>query len=538
MPQTQRIPRWPALALLAVLALQVTLVVGRSINWDEFYHYSLLHKLAAGTLSEPLQTAYTHLFQWVLTLPGTGIDHIIAIRWVMLGTELLTLAAIIGVASHFASRSAAWLCALSYAGAGYVFQHATSFRFDGPAAALLMSAAWLMLRPRLSPAVILGSGLMIGAAALLTIKVVLYAPVFAGIAWLRWQRGGGRGDLVRMLSVGIVSFTAFAIAYWFHAGALSSSADADTTARLGKVGGKMFSLGVQPYWPHHLKGAAIAPIVTLLVLAMPLQLWRAQRPLAEKVAITGLLAPLTTLFFYQNTSPYYFVFMLAPVCAALATGFDLALKRYSEALLAGILGACAVGFWAVEQPSQLTKQRQVQTAANALFPDHPAYFDTCAMLGTFPKANVFLTPLGISLYRQGAYPAMVDTMAEKVVPLVLNVDPLFDRILTTRDPVPDLFEQDLAALRDGYIQLWGPFWVAGRNISEPVDFILRVPGAYRVEGAALRIDGQLIEPGGVIELARGQHRAEPQAGPVRLIWAKAGRAPATTAPTAPWFTDF
>ncbi len=538
MPEVSRFPRWPALALLAVLALQVTLVLNRAINWDEFYHYSQIQKLAAGTLSEPLQTLYTRAFLWVTALPGSGIDHIITIRWFMLACEVATCAAIIGIGSRFASRPAAWLAALAYAGGGFVFQHATSFRFDGPAAALLMTAAWILLCRRLRPLTIIAIGLLAGTAAMLTIKTVLYAPVFAAIAWLRWNEGGRSArSTAQLVAVGLASLGAFAAIYGLHAASLAGNAGGQAKTMLGWARGEMFHFGLQPYWRHHLKGAAMAPLLTLLLLAMPWLIGRSTRTRSEKIMLAGLLSPLATLLFYHNTAPYFFVFMLAPVCAALAVGFDWALRRYSQAVLAGVLGVFSLAVWAMEPPSPLAKQRQVLAAADTLFPDHPAYFDSCAMLGSFPKANAFLTPLGLSLYRQGIHPAMADTMARQVVPLVVSTDPLFDRALTTRAPVPELLDRDLAALREGYVQLWGPFWVAGRSFTAPADFTLRVPGLYRVEGAALRIDGQLIQPGGVIELARGMHRAEPS-GQARIIWSKVKALPPEPAPTAPWFTDF
>lgn len=545
MPQSQRFPRWPAAALIAVLVLQITLVLNRAINWDEFYHYSQVQKLAAGTLSEPLQTLYTRAFLWVTALPGGGIDHIITIRWFMLGCEAITCAAIIGIGARFASRSAAWLAALAYAGGGYVMQHASSFRFDGPAAALLMSAAWIMLRSRLGPLAIMAIGLLAGTAAMLTIKTVLYAPVFIGIAWLRWNESGrSRGGLLRLGMIGLASLAAFGAIYWLHAASLAGNADGQAKAVLGWAGGEMFHFGLQPYWQHnhwlhHLKGFVMAPLLALLVIAMPVLLWRDRREASEKFALVGLLAPLATLIFYHNTAPYFFVFMLAPVCAALAIGFDQALLRYSETALAALLGLLALAVWSVEASGPLDRQRQILAAAEVMFPDHPAYFDSSAVLGTFPKANAFFTPLGLSLYRQGIHAAMADTMAKQVVPLVVSTDALFVRALTTRDPVPELLDRDLAALREGYIQLWGPFWVAGRDFTGRTDFTLRVPGAYRIEGSALRIDGQLFQPGATVELARGLHRAEPGGGKVsRIIWAKVKTVPSQPAPTGPLFTDF
>lgn len=533
-------PFWPLVLLALVLALQVTLVLHRAINWDEFYHYSLVEKLVAGTLTEPVQTFYTRAFTWVTALPGSGIDHIIAVRWVMLGCELITLAAVIGISRRFASREAAWLCALAYAGAGYVFQHATSFRLDGPAAALLMSAAWILLRARLSVPAIAASGLLIALAMMLTVKAVLYAPVFAGIAWLRWQEGArGRDTTLRLAGVGLAALAGFAALYWLHASGLNTS-PARTT--VGSAGTRMFSLGLQPYWPLHFKGALLAPVLFVLLLAFPLALHREARPVAEKVALAGLVLPVTTLFFYHNTAPYYFVFMLAPVCAGLAPLMDKAAARYSATALAIVLTAFALFVWALEAPGPLSRQRQLLAAAEAMFPDHPRYFDNYALLGTFPKANTFMSPIGVSLYRQGSYPSMVAANRIAPVPLVVAVDPLFDQAMDTREPAPDFLPEDLALLRGNYLHLWGPYWVAGyafRRVEGPRAFTAEIPGRYRVDGGDLELDGRTLRSGDTILLTGGAHRAVPgPASETRLIWAAARPAPAAPPPSLPWFTGF
>lgn len=540
MTRPSRVPAWPFAMLVLALVLQATLVVHRAINWDEFYHYSQVYALTQGTLTQPLQTLYTRAFAWVVALPGSGIDHILIIRWFMLGCEIATLAAIIGIASRFASREAAWLCALAYAGAGFVFQHATSFRFDGPCAALLMCAAWIMLRARLRLPAIAAIGLLVGTAGVLTVKAALYAPVFAGIAWLRWTEAGRdlRGAL-RLALVGLSTMLSFAAIYLLHSRGLASNPDGEAQAMLGRAGGQMFTLGVQPYWPHHVKGALMAPLVTLAILAFPFVLRASQRPLAEKLALTGLLLPLTTLLFYHNTAPYYFVYMLAPVCAGLGPVAELAAARYGSAKLAIAMGGLALAVWVMEKPGPLERQRELIAAADAILPDRPAYFDSCAMLGSFPKANPFMTPVGTALYLNGSYPSMVSVMAKRPVPLVLANDPVFAAAMTTRDPVGAFLPQDLAALREGYLHWWGPFWIAGRQFTDSAAFDLLVPGQYRVEGAALQLDGKVIQPGSVIELARGAHRAELQPGQsARIVWAAAKAPPAAPPPPEPWFTDF
>ncbi len=141
---------WPMAGIVLALAAHLYLALTRAINWDEFYHYSQVQKLAQGTLTEPLQTLYTRAFVWVVDLPGVGVDHIIMIRIFMLLCEIIVAAAIFGAASRFVARVPAMLCALAYLTAGHVLQHGTSFRFDAPAAAMLMTAAWILLRFRLT----------------------------------------------------------------------------------------------------------------------------------------------------------------------------------------------------------------------------------------------------------------------------------------------------------------------------------------------------------------------------------------------------
>lgn len=533
------IPAWPLAGLLVVLALQITLVTGRAVNWDEFFHYSQIHNLASGTLTGPLQTLYTRAFLWVIALPGNSIDHIVTIRWFMLACELVTLAAIIGMGRRFAGPPAAWLAALAYLSAGYVFQHGTSFRFDPPAAALLMSAAWIMLCRPLRAGWIALTGLLLGIATVLTIKSVLYASVFAGVAWLRWHDAGRSLSAgIRLVAYGVAAAAGCLLVYGLHASALPEQSIIAAQATVDQNGGKMFSLLGQPYWLHHLKGAALAPFVTILALLFPFVLVSSSRPAAEKVALAGLFLPLATLLFYHNTAPYYFVFMLAPVCVALAVVMDLAVQRYGPRLLSVMLAALALAIWWIEQPGVIERQRLIVTTAETAFPDKPAYFDACAMLGSLPKANVFMTPVGIALYRDGHYPAFADVMARRAVPLVVEDDPILTKALTGTGPVPELLPGDVVALRDSYVHFWGPFWLAGQKIDKPKRFALRIPGRYRVEGGELTLDGGTLKAGTIVELARGEHQAVPAAGAsVRLIWA-AAKLPQGTQPAPPLFVDF
>ena len=63
--------------LVALLAgLHLNMVLGRAINWDEFWFYSQVEVVARGEWIQPLQTIHTRAVTWPPLLPGGEIDQI------------------------------------------------------------------------------------------------------------------------------------------------------------------------------------------------------------------------------------------------------------------------------------------------------------------------------------------------------------------------------------------------------------------------------------------------------------------------------
>lgn len=539
-PATKAI--WPLAAIAVILAFQFMLVFQRAINWDEFYHYSRVVMLAEGTLTLPLQTLYTRAFAWVVELPGTGVDHIVLIRCFMFLCELVVLAAIVGMATRFSNGTAALLCALSYISAAFVYQHGFSFRFDPPTAALLMSALWILLCARLDLRMIVAVGLLVGLAFMMSIKAVLYAPAFAGIIWLRWhEQGRTLNYLLKVALTGLCAAAAFGVIYWLHSHGLAAQPDAEARRVIAESSGKMFSLGVQPYWKYAVKAAVLSPLLALLILAFPVVALLVRRGRNEVIALVGLFLPVTTLIFYHNTAPYYYTFMLPPVVVACAPALAMLAKRYGAALWSFAFLASAVAVQAREFDSPIGKQRELLQAVDQMFPEPVAYFDFCAMIGQFPKTNIFMTPWGREQYKKGLYPSMREEMARQPVPLVIVNDPMFEKVFRSRSEVREFLPADVAALRSTYIPLWGPFWIAGQDIPSGAAehrFELLVPGPYTVHGGAVTVDGVTLRPGAVIELERGHHVARRGGSAARLVWGRNIRVPDRPAPPEPHFTGF
>ena len=543
---------WPVLCLVLLLGLQATMIFTRAINWDEFFYYMEVEAFARGELARPLQTFHVRLFAWLPALEGNGVQHIVAARIAMFACELVTLFCIAGLARRFTDAAGALLAALCYLSAGYVLQHGFSFRVDPLATAALMGALTFLALGRLGPGTIAGFGLCAALAGMITIKAVLFAPAFAGIGWLRWSEHRLSGDAALRLAGCIVAALGFfALAYWWHAqgvsapepGAALQRANQASQSVLSTSQGSLFFLGVPPYWQMMIKAASLALPFTGLIALVPYAIARDGRPAAVRIALAGVWLPILTLLFYRNTAPYYYAFVLAPVAVGCTAAVTLARKRVSVAALALVLTGLAVLVFAKEDRTTLQRQSALVSTVDGLFAgeDPVNYFDHNGMLGSFPKANGFMTPWGQEQYYASGQPAFLRAMETRVVPLLLENDPLLSEALI--DPGQEvLLAEDAAALRENFLRYWGPVWVAGVALPSG-DFAqarrFLVPGRYRIEGGAIIIDEALYRPGEIASITRGKHRVESSGvGAKRLIWADVRPRPVVPPSDGPLWVGF
>ncbi len=175
----------------------------------------------------------------------------------------------------------------------------------------------------------------------------------------------------------------------------------------------MFHFGYVTYWQSLVKSVQLSVVLSLAILAFPFVVWNAALPKAEKLALTGFYLPILTLFFYHNTAPYFYVYMLPPVTVACGVVFAVLVARYRAIAVATLLLLGGSFVLYKEPPNPIERQRQILRVAETMFPGGVAYFDSCAMLGSFPKANVFMTPWGIDQYLLGGFPSLEETMASK-----------------------------------------------------------------------------------------------------------------------------
>jgi len=529
------------IGLIGALALmQLSMATGRSINWDEFWFYSQVEIVARGEFIQPLQTIHTRFFFWLPGMSGNEIDHILTARLFMWGCALVTAGGVYLLAEKFSDKSTALLALAAFMGAGYVLQHSTSFRVDPIVTALLTSALCIAARTRLSVPAILALGALIGLAAMVTIKFVLWAPAFAGIALWKWcDEGFAKGYVVRWFAAGLAALAMFAMLYALHtADAVAQVANEEAGGVLSRSGGKMFALLNSPHLPMIGKGIFTALPLTLAILLVPSTVLRLDLPMAKRIALLALWFPVLTPLFYLNSLPYFYPFILPPVAVACAFTIPIFVKRYGMPIVAGFIGLSAAMVWVVDTRGVTVEQQRLFASVHETFPEPVNYFDCCGMIGTFSKQNEFLTQYGVQKYLATGEPALLNAMLEKPVPLVLDNNRHFSGVIERGDEA-NFHPDDASALQDTYVRFTADMFLAGRNVAggSSQEWQVLVPGPYTVQGALI-IDGTPYPDGAVIELDRGTITlGNTGSKSARLLWGRNLQKPGTE-PNGSYWTSW
>lgn len=528
-------------ALAAILLLQLELVLNRPVNWDEFYHLSLAHALDQGRLSDVLQVLHVRLLAWVTALPLGEIDQIRVTRLVMFGFELFTLTTIYALARRFADGRIAVLAPLLYLSAGFVFQHGFSFRADPLVTALLMGGLWLLAASRLDAKALVGLAALLALGAFATIKAVLFAPAFAALGWQRLRDDPAPKTLALRLSASLaLAAVLLGLLVWWASltAAPAPTGSAASTVKASQA--MLLAEGLFPRWHYLLLMIGTAPVFALALVVGCARLTRDTA--LPRLVLLGLILPLASVVFYRNAFPYFYAFILAPVTVGILPGIAWLAQRYGPRSLAGLGVLACVVLSAVTPRAVLDDQQAVLREVHRLFPQPVAYFDFAGMISPFPKANAFMSTWGQTRYRNGETESYRAAMARLDVPLLLANNDVLARNQSAEGPAWELLPDDARALREGYVRHWGPIWLAGQRFaagSAPREFTIHASGDYTLLGEAALINGQPVQPGAVIHLAKGSHRFAPLGnGESMLRWGKDLPQPLSPAPADIPFKDF
>jgi hypothetical protein len=570
--------------LAALLVARVSLAHSLNVHWDEFYFLSKIHSYARGDLTGKLLTFHVHLLGWVRALADDEVSQVLRIREVM-----LLVGALASVATFFIGRSllqstvAALFAVFAGQSLSLVLNHGSSARFDPIVVASLLVASALVVRGGRRAAVVAGVATAIGF--LVSVKCALYAPTLAGLFVCRFLWGADRRAAVRdAVLFALAALIAFVPLFAWHASTLASPTPSPLVAAaptvvdaapivappsgLGAIFAKVFvDLGVQNERALVMTLRWDWGFWTLLatgVLLAVLLLWR-ESDRTARLRMAQLLCfalPLSSLFFYRNSFPYFYVCIVPP--AALLVGLVVAQIERRLAHRAGVaivvmiivatpLVRAATNWTRYNGDDQLAVQRAIIAGVHETFPDAVPYVDRCAMISSFPKVGPFMSTWTLSEYRNLKQPIMRALLRSEKPQFVLqNISSLqlSGDYAQGRD-FHRLLRDDFDALQKSFIPHWGPLWVAGQTIALPesssgdVAIELLVPGRYVVEAAApVVIDGATVSPGDVVDLAYGAHRIARAAAQattptsVTLRTAAARSPPKTPPPSGAIFRGF
>lgn len=544
---------WLILAgIAASLLVQTWLILVQEFNWDEFHFLGLVHDYQRGEVSSALQTFHVHLFQPLVLLSGGEISQLIAGRLAMLLLEAASLAMLYLLCRTWAGRGASLLALFAFAVIPATLQHGASFRADPLALTLSLAAMALCARARPSWTTAVALAVPLALAALVTIKVVFFAPALASIGWWRIARYDEPRAIIRWLAGALgLAALCFITLYMLHRFSLPAVADGSAQSMLKAAADK--TLFDQPLFPrrsHLIPVAVKAPVQSLLILlgAVGLLVTIARRSGPERaaaIAMLGCIAPLLSVFFYRNAYPYFIPFITGSAFVAVAWLIDRRdWPTWLKLITAGAMSATGVAALLVTAPRNQDAQRKIIAAVHMIFPRPVAMIDRSHMIASFPKRGFLMSTWGLSNYRSGS-PIFARILRRDQVPLLLVDSGTLEEAVGLEQSMPmdlGLLEKDKAVLRDNYLHHWGPVWVAGKRVEvdrQGADVTILVPGPHTVEGLPISLAGRIVAPGSTINLPRGTYRLRSQRpGTVILRWGDRLARPAGEPPSKPVFTGF
>lgn len=515
-------------AIVILLALQLSLALRLGVNWDEFHFLSQVHAFGRGELDQAVNSIHVHLFGWLRALPGGEVEQVIAGRLVMLVAEAGTALSIVAIARRFMAWPAALAAAVLYLSFDNVLTNGASFRTDPLSTLLLMAALLVVVRGDLRWWSGVAVAVLVACAMLVTIKSVFYLPTLGAAALWRITRADEKAAVVRLYVMAVLAAVAlFAVLFAWHKSTLLAPAVVDPVNSASSAYRKTLQTGrLFPEWVEIHRSAWANPLQSGFFIVGPIvAIWRGRRDERRRwdwwmVAATAL--PLATLAFYRNAFPYFYAFMLAPVCiagAAALASFDT--RRWAVAALATVLALSAVERYVIYIHHDQGVQRAVVDTVHRMFPHPVPYVERASMIGSFPDVGFFMTTWGVDNYLDKGKPIFPNLVADRRPRFVIASHPALVRALSGEAPLSgDLLPQDRDFLRDNYIPHWGPIWVAGKRLTATPTakpFRIAIAGIYVLEASApVIIDNTERRAGDLIVLGLGVHSLSGRGSPVVL----------------------
>jgi hypothetical protein len=517
---TRRISAGLFAAVCACLLVKAALVFIQNINWDEYYFLSLVHDFQRGELTKALQTFHVYPFYWLTWLARDEIMQVELGRLTMWVFFASTCFLTYFYVRAFASQSSAIFAALFLVSAPDAIMHGASFRADPLAASLIMAAIAIWAKSPLSFRWSATAGIAIALAALVTVKVVFFAPAFAALAYWRWTNTNGKSYILHsVVTTALLGACTFGAAYLSHEQMLPDARLDASAKMLGSAAQTTLFGGDFEAVKFLSRQIFVAPVHSILmILAIGTALFFALSRSAKKEhtplwLLFALASPLVSLLFYRNAFPYFYPFILPPTMVIVAWWIDRI--KISPQLLALIsAGLIVTGPVVVLAGYTHRQERQQQVLDNVhtIFAEPVRYIDRNSMIATFPKRGIFMSTWGLKKYAEAGRPIYGAILASEVVPLLLLNSPTLEDAMgqpVNGKLVTRLLPEDRHILGTNYVQHAGQIWVAGKTLSVgPVAQIVQfaIPGEYTLEALGnLTVNGKIVQPGAQLIVTRDAH---------------------------------
>lgn len=519
-----------ALVLLFCLVLKFRLNRVLNLNWDEFHFLSKIYIHDRGELGDRFMTLHVHLFGWLRWVSDNEVDQLMAARTTMFLARLGTCVGLFLLGRRLMGATGALFGIIVGLVFGFVMRHGETFRFDPMLAFAFVLAATLLVLRMHSRIAIIVAGLAIAVAAMISIKIVFFAPTVFVIFAATWWHSSERKLIAMQFGLfALVTFVGFGLLYVAHAATLAE--------HVGPSSGQGFlerAMDRMLVWDEnfpqldtfidtlHWDGTVWFMIFLGGAIAIGDVLHLEGEERVRAVILVSLLIPVGSLVIYRNAFAYFYVTVIPP--AALVAGLvaariveRLRSRPLIAALLVGLVAypvaKKAWKFHEFNKQDEVTKQRMVLAGIHQMFPEPVPFIDRCNMVASYPMVGPFMSTIVMEHYREAGEPQMKRILAEKQPKFVLaNVGSLeLSRRYGRVDSDRRLLKADYNALQGNFIRHWGPVWVAGWKRKAvgriPVKVHILIEGTYTVEGVApVEIDGKVYEPGQTLVLVGGEHR--------------------------------
>jgi len=553
----------PERILVLVVAIFATMQLFMArrfeINWDEFYNLDKTYKLARDEITNPLQTIFVRLFEWVPLVGGNEVDQILSARLLVFIFAAITCTFIYKIARRWYSVKASLVSVIAFLGFSYVFRGIIAFRHDAVAIPVLMVVLWLVSNERLSWKNTVITGILIGFAGMITLKSIFYMPIVGVFLLSYWRESGwSRARFMHGAITFLTALLSFFIIYSWH-GSLLPQAQTGAGYVSNASGAMFLDRGIFPEKMVFLRSLLQNPIFWVGI-ALGYHALRSEMGSGEKqrarnaIRILSFLLPIICIAFYRHTYEYFYIFMLAPASIVIAAAVDRYFKG-ERARLFYLVGFIYLGMTAFTFAKSMKQgheyQSQIVEVIHQTFPEPVPYLDFCGMASSFPRLNEVPLFMNTVTFDQWPYlnagETIMDDLLQERKPafLIANTSGLDLENSDEHVFVMDLLPDDTEILKRNFQKFWGPIYIPGQRFNfhdtaRSHQFEITLDGVYTVlSEAEIQIDGAVKTPNDTVSLTPGTHTISSSSNqPVHLQWGNNIKPPSLPAPQQMVFRGF